>query len=639
MRVSPSVSNPALALEEAQSTIYDVLGVEPRSNTHLHSHAHGSCDMAGEAGCECETCSSNKETAHEDGCDCEACSSGMAVEMSGGVAKVVADDEVMSTSGLTLSNPLQSLHWGSKLDLTNKVLNVHFVEAGTPSYLGGIPTETWNSYEVAQAKVALETFSDALDITIQYTDNANDAEFVLHLLSGSASSDLMSGALGMMFPPDESFAGFGFFNREGYGWSSSRGGGLEQGGFGFITLIHEFGHGFGLAHPHDTGGTSSILPGVSNYADAGDYDLNQGVFTTMSYHDGWPEVKGSSSSTGFGWQSTPMTLDLAILQQLYGEGDNNSSDTAYTLPFGASVGTDFQAIWDSAGVDEIVNNSNATSTIDLREAIIAQGTNGASYVSHIGTIFGGFTIPANVKIENVTGGGSADEIYGNALSNVIHAEAGNDNIHHGGGATNSYVGGDGNDHVYFADAYGSYTVSAPAGVLTITDSAGSSSIDPSVEHLVFDGQTYAYATVMSSVGTNNSPEFTSGTSASFAENGTGVAYTAAATDADADTLTYTITGGADQGAFTLDPASGELTFNASPDFETPGSADNDNDYHVDIQVSDGSGGTATQSVTISITDVDEGGGNSAPVFSSGTLASFAENGAGVAYTAAMRYRC
>ena len=205
MRVSPTVSNPALALEEAQDKIYDVLGLEVPSNSHLHSHASGSCDMAGEAGCDCETCSSSKETAHEDGCDCDACCSLAVEDMGSGTAKIAAADEVMSSSGLNLSNPLQSLHWGSKLDLTNKVLNVHFVEAGTPSYLGGIPTETWNSYEVAQAKLALETFGDQLDIPIQYTNNANDAEFVLHLLSGSASNSLMNGALGMMMPPDESF--------------------------------------------------------------------------------------------------------------------------------------------------------------------------------------------------------------------------------------------------------------------------------------------------------------------------------------------------------------------------------------------------------------------------------------------------
>jgi len=454
MRISPSVANPAEALAEAQNTLSEALQLPVAT----HSHADGSCDTGCEAGCECEACLSGKEMIHEEGCDCGSC--GLAVA----TAKVMGGEDVQASSGLTLDEPLQSLHWGSKLSLTNKVLNVHFVPEGSPSYLPpGVTTEDWNDYEIQQAKLALQTFSDALDLTIAYTDNANEAEFVLHLLSGASSNVLMSGALGMMFPPDESYEGFGFFNRDGYGWDTTANGGLEQGGYGFITLIHEFGHGFGLAHPHDTGGNSSVMPGVSNNQNAGDYDLNQGVFTTMSYYDGWPVIKGQSSSLAHGWQGTPMNLDLAILQKMYGAASLNDGPTTFTLPFGSTVGVDYKAIWDSSGMDEIVNASGATSTIDLREAPISQAANGAGYVSHIGSAYGGITIPANVEIENVVGGTSADEIYGNTLDNVIDARAGNDNIYHGGGAY-SYVGGSGNDHVYFPNALGTYTVTAPAGV-------------------------------------------------------------------------------------------------------------------------------------------------------------------------------
>ena len=49
----------------------------------------------------------------------------------------------------------------------------------------------------------------------------------------------------------------------------------------FVTLIHEFGHGHGLAHPHDNGGHSGIMNGVeaegAGVADytTGDFHLNQ----------------------------------------------------------------------------------------------------------------------------------------------------------------------------------------------------------------------------------------------------------------------------------------------------------------------------------------------------------------------------
>ena len=48
------------------------------------------------------------------------------------------------------------------------------------------------------------------------------------------------------------------------GFSRAGSGGLEQGGFGFITIIHELGHALGLAHPHDKGGSSSVFPGVGS---------------------------------------------------------------------------------------------------------------------------------------------------------------------------------------------------------------------------------------------------------------------------------------------------------------------------------------------------------------------------------------
>ncbi len=612
MRISPLVTNPPEALSEARHAVYSGLGLEQSAT----GHGDGSS-----SDCGCELCGSlaspnddnalvlaaartfGTDISHDDGCACGACAATAKTTQSDSLAP---HEEVMSSSGLSLSNPLQSLHWGTKLDLTNKVVNVHFVPAGSPGYLPtGAGTVAWNAYEMAQAKLALETFSDALDITIEYTSSINEAEFVLHLLDGNASGVLMNGALGMMFPPGEGFEGYGFFNRDGFGWSSSAGGGLDQGGYGFITLIHEFGHGFGLAHPHDTGGSSSILPGVSNNQDPGQFDLNQGVFTTMSYYDGWPVEKGTSYSASFGWQSTPMNLDRAMLQQLYGTGENNQGETTFVLPAGASAGVDFQAIWDSSGVDEIVNSTGLTSTIDLREASITQAANGAGYVSHIGTIYGGFTLPATVEIENATGGTAADTIYGNDLDNIIDGSGGNDDIHHGGGS-NIYIGGGGNDHVYFTLPYGSYSFTTVDGALTVDDGRGASSIDSSIENLVFNGQTYSYATVLSSLPGNSEPLFSSGTTVSFAENGIGVVYTAGATDSDDDVLTYDISGGADGADFSIDSAGGQLMFISPPDFEASASEDNDNDYEVEIRVRDGNGGTATQTLTVRVTDVSEG---------------------------------
>ncbi len=92
-----------------------------------------------------------------------------------------------------------------------------------------------------------------------------------------------------------------------------------------------------------------------------------------------------------------------------------------------------------------------------------------------------------------------------------------------------------------------------------------------------------------------------------AENQTYVT-TVTATDIDvaAETLTYTILGGADAALFSIDSISGVLTFTVPPDFETPADADGDNVYEVTVQVSDGNGGVDTQLIRITVTNVQEG---------------------------------
>ncbi len=128
---------------------------------------------------------------------------------------------------------------------------------------------------------------------------------------------------------------------------------------------------------------------------------------------------------------------------------------------------------------------------------------------------------------------------------------------------------------------------------------------------------------------NAAPTFTSAGNASAAENGNASGYTATATDADGDTLTFSISGGADAALFSIDGASGLLSFNAPPNFEIPGDSNADNVYDVTIGVSDGNGGTATQAVAVTVTDVAE----PPPVFSSAATASVPENDGGNVYTA------
>ncbi len=113
---------------------------------------------------------------------------------------------------------------------------------------------------------------------------------------------------------------------------------------------------------------------------------------------------------------------------------------------------------------------------------------------------------------------------------------------------------------------------------------------------------------------DNTPVLASSAAHNVAEGQTAVA-TVIATDGDGDTITYTLTGGADQGDFEIDADTGDLAFNTAPDFENPGSADNSNIYVLEVTATAG-GQAVTQAVTVTVTNVDD----NAPVFAAATAA-------------------
>ncbi|WP_420467210.1 cadherin domain-containing protein [Panacagrimonas sp.] len=118
--------------------------------------------------------------------------------------------------------------------------------------------------------------------------------------------------------------------------------------------------------------------------------------------------------------------------------------------------------------------------------------------------------------------------------------------------------------------------------------------------------------------TNRAPAITSnggGTSAAVnvAENATTVT-TVVATDADADPVTYSITGGADASRFAIDGSTGALRFATAPDFESPQDTGSNNVYNVVVTASDGTLSDA-QTIAVTVTNVDEEG-NEAPIITS-----------------------
>ena len=118
--------------------------------------------------------------------------------------------------------------------------------------------------------------------------------------------------------------------------------------------------------------------------------------------------------------------------------------------------------------------------------------------------------------------------------------------------------------------------------------------------------------------TTTLPVFTSPATANAQENQV-AAYEAVATDADGDTLVYSLSG-TDSALFTIDAATGEVSFMAAPDFEAPGDDDRDNVYDIIVTASDGTNST-DHNVAITVTNDND----NIPVFTSPAAANAQEN--------------
>jgi uncharacterized delta-60 repeat protein len=126
------------------------------------------------------------------------------------------------------------------------------------------------------------------------------------------------------------------------------------------------------------------------------------------------------------------------------------------------------------------------------------------------------------------------------------------------------------------------------------------------------------------------PTITSGNAFSVSENNVAVTtVTVADADIPAQPLTYSIIGGADAALFSINPATGELVYIATPDYEIPADAGSDNIYNLTIQVSDGVA-AVTQDVAVTVIPANDNN----PIITSGNAIALPENTLAVTTVAA-----
>jgi Ca2+-binding RTX toxin-like protein len=238
---------------------------------------------------------------------------------------------------------------------------------------------------------------------------------------------------------------------------------IGKGSLVYSTVLHELGHALGLAHPHDTGGGSSVFA---------DQRYNHTAYTIMSYNEAYAFksngkivlLEGSLGGLdqARGQRIDPAAFDIEAIQKIYGVKQSHTGDNTYYLNDKHSYWT---TPWDTGGTDTLRYDGDKRAVIDLRPASMKLGASDAGGgLSYVEDVLGGVTMASNrtVKtavIENATGGNGNDTITGNGANNLLYGRGGDDVINGGG---NGKGEGDG-DIVYYRGSYSDYDATVFVG--------------------------------------------------------------------------------------------------------------------------------------------------------------------------------
>ncbi|MGH8651021.1 MAG: cadherin domain-containing protein, partial [Gammaproteobacteria bacterium] len=375
---------------------------------------------------------------------------------------------------------------------------------------------------------------------------------------------------------------------------------------------------------YDAHGSAPILD-----LDDDDSSLAVGAnFATTFTEDGGAVVVADADAVLTDADSTTLTeLVVTIINPLDGAAESLSANTA---------GTSITASYDPAtatltlsGTDTVANYQQVLRTITYDNTSQSPNTAAARTITfqasdgtdHSDVAFATVTvITVNDPATAVDSGLTVSDVDNTTLTGATVTISAN------------YVNGE--DVLGFTDQLGiTGSWNAATGTLTLTGTTtlanyqvalrtityANTSNDPStlartMSFVVNDGSanSLAAARTINITAVNDAPVITSNgggvsASVSITENTTAVT-TVAATDADvpAQSLTYSISGGADQGLFSINPSTGALSFNTTPNFEAPADVGADNVYDVTVQVWDGIiGGTDTQAIAVTVTNVNE----------------------------------
>ncbi|SFW29921.1 M10 family metallopeptidase [Pseudomonas sp. NFACC04-2] len=190
-----------------------------------------------------------------------------------------------------------------------------------------------------------------------------------------------------------------------------------KGTYDYLVFMHEIGHALGLKHPFSPSSSNSTVLSAQ---------FDDVRYTIMSYN------------TAYAYEpTTPMLLDIAAIQSLYGANTQwQTGNNTYSWAVGQSV---FETIWDAGGNDTIDASNQLTAVrINLNEGQFSKI--GQTFLKlDTQTAFNeGLAIAYGAKIENAIGSANDDTLIGNALANLLNGRAGKDTMI-GGAGSDTYV--------------------------------------------------------------------------------------------------------------------------------------------------------------------------------------------------------
>ncbi|MBC3372878.1 M10 family metallopeptidase C-terminal domain-containing protein [Pseudomonas sp. SWRI92] len=191
----------------------------------------------------------------------------------------------------------------------------------------------------------------------------------------------------------------------------------DEGSYDYLVFMHEIGHALGLKHPFSKSLSNPTILSAQ---------FDDVRYTIMSYNSAYSYEP-----------TTPMLLDIAAIQSLYGANNQwQTGNTTYSWATGQSV---FETIWDAGGIDTIDASSQAQAVrINLNEGQFSKIGQAFVNLSTDTDFNEGLAIAYGTKVENAVGSANDDTLIGNALANVLNGRAGKD-VMIGGAGNDTYV--------------------------------------------------------------------------------------------------------------------------------------------------------------------------------------------------------